>query len=195
MNVDLSAFFFLSPLLVILSYTHTVILIPIHYNGIHLQISSPSEFIKEGVKITLCSRTENKLSRQTSHLLLSQHTKEPPLSQPEALTEVRCQWVSPTAHLNPMEPPDVGWDPPSGRSPGPSRWSSQLRYLSRKWRCLVRHDILFSVSLHNAIFSRATKLSDKLWEHLSQLDSEKIQCILSFIYLFISLYSMFSMTE
>jgi len=34
-----------------LLHTHTVILIPIHYNGIHLQISSPSEFIKEGVSL------------------------------------------------------------------------------------------------------------------------------------------------
>ena len=33
------------------THTHTVILIPTHYNGIHLQISSPSEFIKEGVSL------------------------------------------------------------------------------------------------------------------------------------------------
>ena len=152
------------------------------------------------VKITLCSKTENKMSWQTKQLHF--HNKQKSrlsvdLNWSEVARTFSRRQVS-ALTSTPRRPKAWGGEagrPHSGHSLGLSLWSSQLRYLSRKWRCLVCHDILFSVSLHNAIFSGATKLSDKLWEHLSQLDSEKTQCTLSFIYLFISLYSMFSMTE
>lgn len=181
-----------------------MILIPIHFNGSHLRSQVPVSLSgREGgtlVKITLCSRTENKMSWLTKHLH-SQNKQKSHVSidltwSLVARTFSRSQ-VS-VLTWTPGRPKAWGREagrPHSGHSPGLSLWSSQLRYLSRKWRCLVCHDILFSVSLHNAIFTGATKLSDKLWEHLSQLDSEKTQCTLSFIYLFISLYSMFSMTE
>lgn len=70
-----------------LLHTHTVILIPIIIMGFICRYQVPVSLSRREqaslVKITLCSRTENKLSRQTSHLLLSQHKKETPLSRPE----------------------------------------------------------------------------------------------------------------